>query len=239
MADSDTANALAGAAPVTSAAVADYLRKHPDFLIEHPDLVWVLTPPAQRSQDGVVDMQRYLVERMRTDLAKITAAQAELIATSRGNLATQGRIHAAVLAVLTAKSLPHCIVTIAVDLPMHLEVDAIGLGFESLEHVPAGETAQNLRILPRGTVDRLMGERRDILLLADEPGDSSIYGGAATLVHSQALLRLQLKRDMPPGILAFGARVPSKFHSGQGTELLNFLGRAVEAALCGWLTRQR
>jgi uncharacterized protein YigA (DUF484 family) len=239
MAETDSAKALAGAIPPTSAAVADYLRKHPDFLIEHPDLLWVLTPPAQRSENGVVDMQRYMLERMRTDLAKLTAAQAELIATSRGNLATQGRIHAAVLAVLTAKSLPHCIDTIATDLPMHLEVDAIGLGFEMLDQVPQAETAQNLRILPRGTVDRLMGERRDILLLADEPGDAVIYGGAATLVHSQALLRLQLKRDMPPGILAFGARTTAKFTSGQGTELLNFLGRAVEAALCGWLTRQR
>ena len=100
-----------------------------------------------------------------------------------------------------------------------------------------GETAQNLRILPRGTVDRLMGERRDILLLSDEPGDTSIYGGASTLVRSQALLRLHLKRDMPPGILAFGARTTSKFHPGQGTELLNFLGRAVEATLRGWLSR--
>ncbi|MBL8831004.1 MAG: DUF484 family protein [Rhodospirillales bacterium] len=237
MAESESSAALAGAAPPTGAAVAEYLRRHPDFLIEHPDLLWILTPPAQRSDNGVVDMQRYMLERMRTDLAKLTAAQAELIATSRANLATQGRIHAAVLSVLTAKSLPHCIDTIAVDLPMHLEVDAIGLGFESLEHVPPGENAQNLRILPRGTVDRLMGERRDILLLSDEPGDSAIYGGASTLVHSQALLRLQLKRDMPPGILAFGARATSKFHPGQGTELLNFLGRTVEAALRGWLAR--
>jgi len=239
MAESESAPPLAGLSALSGPLVAEYLRRHPDFLIEHPDLLWILTPPAQRSDNGVVDMQRYMLERMRADLAKLTAAQAELIATSRANLATQGRIHAAVLSVLTARSLPHCIDTIAVDLPMHLEVDAIGLGFESPEHVPPGENAQNLRILPRGTVDRLMGERRDILLLADEPGDGVIYGGAATLVRSQALLRLQLKRDMPPGILAFGARVPSKFHSGQGTELLNFLGRAVEAALCGWLTRQR
>ncbi len=237
MAETDSANALAGPPAPTGATVAEYLRRHPDFLIEHPDLLWILTPPSQRSENGVVDMQRYMLERMRTDLAKITAAQAELIATSRANLATQGRIHAAVLSVLTAKSLPHCIDTIAVDLPMHLEVDAIGLGFESIESAAPGETAQNLRILPRGTVDRLMGERRDILLLADEPGDSSIYGGASTLVRSQALLRLQLKRDMPPGILAFGARTTSKFHPGQGTELLNFLGRTVEATLRGWLSR--
>jgi uncharacterized protein YigA (DUF484 family) len=169
----------------------------------------------------------------------MTAAQAELIATSRANLATQGRIHAAVLATLGAKSLPHCIDTILVDLPMHLEVDAIGLGFESLEAPPAGDGASALKILPRGTVDRVMGERRDILLLSDEPGDSAIFAGASTLVRSQALMRLRLKRDMPPGILAFGSRQTGKFHQGQGTELLSFLGRTVECALHGWLARAR
>jgi uncharacterized protein YigA (DUF484 family) len=44
---------------------------------------------------------------------------------------------------------------------------------------------------------------------------------------------------MPPGILAFGSRQTGKFHQGQGTELLSFLGRAVECALHGWLARTR
>jgi uncharacterized protein len=239
MADGEQAPPLTGLAALSGASVAEYLRRHPDFLLEHPDLLWVLTPPQQRSGDGVVDMQRYMLERMKSDLAKMTAAQAELIATSRANLATQGRIHAAVLAALGAKSLPHCIDTILVDLPMHLEVDAIGLGFESLDAPPAGDGASALKILPRGTVDRVMGERRDILLLSDEPGDPAIYAGAATLVRSQAMMRLRLTRDMPPGILAFGSRQTGKFHQGQGTELLSFLGRTVECALHGWLARSR
>ena len=62
------------AAMLARNAPAEYLRRHPDFLLEHPDLVWVLTPPEQRSGNGVVDMQRYMLERMKTDLAKLTAA---------------------------------------------------------------------------------------------------------------------------------------------------------------------
>ncbi|HTR84696.1 MAG TPA: DUF484 family protein, partial [Reyranella sp.] len=60
---------------------------------------------------------------------------------------------------------------------------------------------------------------------------------ASTLVRSQALLRLQLRRDAPQGVLAFGSRTPDKFHPGQGTELLTFLGKVVELTFRGWLDR--
>ena len=55
MAESESAPPLAGLSALSGPLVAEYLRRHPDFLIEHPDLLWILTPPAQRSDNGVVD----------------------------------------------------------------------------------------------------------------------------------------------------------------------------------------
>ena len=37
--------------------------------------------------------------------------------------------------------------------------------------------------------------------------------------------------------LALGSRDPAKFHAGQGSELLGFLGRVLEFAIRGWLER--
>ena len=45
MADRDGAPKLARAAP-TGSEVAEYLRRHPDFLVEHPDL----RPPADAAR---------------------------------------------------------------------------------------------------------------------------------------------------------------------------------------------
>lgn len=235
-ADRETASRLQRPGP-SGADVADYLRRHPDFLVEHQDLLRLLTPPAHVRGDGVLDMQRYMLERLRGDLGRLQDAQNDLVATARVNLSIQTRVHAAVLAMLATTTLEHLIEVITTDLAVHLEVDAIVLGFEALDRVAPGQEARGLRLFPKGRIDRLLAGAREILLISDQPGSAEIFGAAATLVKSQALLRLQLRRDAPLGVLAFGARDPDKFHSGQGTELLTFLGRVVELTIRGWLDR--
>ena len=220
---------------VTAAEVAEYLRSHPDFLSENPDLLSVLTPPAHRRDGVVVDMQRYILDRLRSEVAKLRASRDEIIATSRANLSSQARIHAAALALVAGNTLEHVIEVITTDLPVHLEVDAVVLAFEALDRVPPGGNSTHLRLLPRGTIDRLMAGGRDVVMIEDRPGDPVLFGSAATLVRSQALLRLDLRRDAPIGMLAMGARNPGRFHPGQGSELLAFLADVVELTMRGWL----
>jgi uncharacterized protein len=217
--------------------VETYLRDHPDFLVDHPDLVNLLLPPEAKHGEGVVDLQRFMLERVRGDLTRVQTQQNEILATSRSNLSTQNRIHTAVLTMLGATTLEHLIETITTDLAVHLEVDAVALGFEALDRLPPGGNRSSLRMLPRGAIDRFVGTGKDLALIADAQPDALLFGGAATLVRSQALLRLQLRREAPLGILGFGSRTPGKFHPGQGTELLTFLGKVVELTFRGWLDR--
>jgi len=237
MADRETAAPRPRSGGPSADEVETYLRDHPDFLTDHPDLVNLLIPPEAKRGDGVVDLQRFMLERVRGDLAKMQMQQNEILATSRGNLTTQNRIHTSILAMLGATTLEHLIEIISTDIAVHLEVDAVALGFEALDRLPAGGNRSLLRILPKGAIDRLVGAGKDLALLADSEADSQFFGSAATLVRSQALLRLQLRRDAPAGILGFGSRTPGKFHPGQGTELLTFLGKVVELTFRGWLDR--
>ena len=66
----DTAGAPREARELDAGAVADYLRRHPDFLAAHPDLIPALTPPELRRGEGVVDMQHFMLQRLRHDLAR-------------------------------------------------------------------------------------------------------------------------------------------------------------------------
>ncbi len=235
MADRESAPRLPADGP-SGADVVAFLRQNPEFLLQNPELLALLAPRSDRA-DGVVDLQAYLVERLRGDLGRLQMQQNELIAAARANLSSQSRIHAAVLALLGATTLEHLIEVVTTDVAVHLEVDAVALAFEALERVQHHANATVLKLVPRGTIDRLMAGGRDIVLLADTPGDPLVFGGAATLVRSQALIRLQLRRDSPVGMIAFGARAADKFRPGQGTELLGFLGRVVELTIRGWLDR--
>jgi uncharacterized protein len=78
-----------------------------------------------------------------------------------------------------------------------------------------------------------------MLLHADMPGDAVLFGGAAGLVRSQALLRVAFGRGAPVGLLCIGARRTGRFHPGLGTELLNFLARVLGVAVAQWLNSSR
>ena len=73
------------------------------------------------------------------------------------------------------------------------------------------------------------------MLRADQPGETVLFGAAAGLVRSQALLRLGFGRGAPLGLLCIGSRQPGRFHPGLGTELLTFLARVISITISQWL----
>ncbi len=75
--------------PLSAAEVAAYLRCHPDFLTDNPDLVEVLTPPPAHCGEGIVDLQRFLVERLRQQISELSGANESLIAVGRANMVVQ------------------------------------------------------------------------------------------------------------------------------------------------------
>ncbi len=89
---------------VGPADVLAYLRQHPDFLVEHDELLEVLTPPALNRGERVVDMQHFMLERQRAEITRLKLQQRTLIATTRANLASQSRVQAAVLTLMAAQS---------------------------------------------------------------------------------------------------------------------------------------
>jgi len=220
---------------VTATGVADFLRRHPDFLARHPDLLDELTPPARDRGDGVLDLQQFMVERLRAELSEMAAAHDALIATGRGNLSAQARVHKAILALLTARSFEHFIETLTTDVVVILDLDVITIGVEQTkDNGTRTHTAGVCRLEPN-MVDCLIGPRQTIALRNDIAGDAAIFGAAAGLVRSEALIRLSISEATPVALLALGSRDADHFQEGQGTELLAFLARVVESNIRGWL----
>jgi uncharacterized protein YigA (DUF484 family) len=180
-----------------------------------------------------------MLERLRHDLARLQGEHQSLIATSRGNLASQCRVHKAVLGMLRAPSFEHLLQTVTTDLAVLIDVDVVTLGVESSASRTTRLPLHGIHLLPSGTVEKLLGPNRDALLCTDIQGDPALFGGAAGLVRSQALLRLSFSRSAPVGLMCIGTRVPDTFQPGHGTELLTFLARTLEITIAQWLDRAR
>ncbi len=219
--------------------VIAYLREHPDFLLRHPEALRLVGAPSRDHGDGVLDFQHFMLERLRHDLARLQDEQKSLIALSRGNLASQCRVHKAALVMLRAVSFEHLLQIVTTDLAVLIDVDVVTLGVESTVARTARLPVHGIRLLRAGTIDQLLGPNRDAALCTNVRGDTALFGGTAGLVRSQALLRLSFGRSVSSGLMCIGTRRAGTFHPGLGTELLTFLARVVEITISQWLERGR
>lgn len=215
--------------------VVAYLRHHPDFLIAHPELLSVLAPPKVERGDRVIDMQHFMVQRQRGEIAQLKHQQKSLIAVSRANLATQTRVHSAVIAILAATSFEQLIQIVTTDLATLLDADVVTLAVERQGSQRTRLPHHGVQILDAGVVNEVLSADRDVLLLTDTVGEARLFGDGAGLVRSAALVRLPVSPKAPAGMLCIGTRKPGKFQAGQGTELLTFLARALGITIAAWL----
>ena len=228
---------------LTDAQVVRFLRENPDFLERYPQLLSVIRAPERQFEDAdeaggeVVDLQGAMLSRMRSELAQREEQSSELIDASRANLQSQNRVHAAVIAILSARSLDHMIEILTIDLAGLLNVDAVALCLEGGMVTPT--SAQGVRVVPVGTIDKILDVSRTVSLRENVEGDRRIYGEAAGLVRSEAMLRLSVREDAPCALLAMGSREPDRFHTGQGSELLTFLARILEHSIRTWFDLPR
>lgn len=225
----------AGDRKLTTAEVETYLIAHQDFLAKRPELMSELLPPSRFGRSAIVDFQQAMVQTLQDRLREHERTQQDLIATSRANLSVQSRVHQSVLALLSARTFEHLIEIVTTDLAMQMDVDVVRLCVEGeVDRLPDA-IGSLVHVLAPGTIDRILGPGRNILLQKRITVDPAVFGPAAQLVASAAFLRLVVSPATPPCLLCLGSRQEGKFHGGQGTELLTFLARVVEFSINTWL----
>ncbi len=215
--------------------VAEYLKTYPDFLEHHPEVLEALTPPERRTGEDVADLQRYLIERLQNEVETLRGTARHLINTSRSNMTTQAQTHAACLAVLEAES-PEAVVHAVSDaLPGLLDVDVARLCVEATEATPGVLREAGCTLLPPGDIDLLLGDDETVRLQEHSDPAPGVFGEWADTARSDAMVRLRLGPDLPPGLLALGSHHVGMFHPDDAPDLLIFLARVITLHLRTWL----
>jgi len=221
--DSTTATSELDAARVRS-----FLLEHPDIVREDAELMAVL---ARRGADGsVVDLGTAARDRLVEDIHQLKALNEGIVETARANLATQAQIHMAVLALLEVDSLAALDRKISSRLTGALGVDVCRILIEG--HSPL-KSAESILGAAEGFVGELLEDKVERLGPIDPDKAVALYGQQGARVKSEAVVRLDFNGH--DGLIALAARDAHLFEAGQGTELLNFLARAVERMIVRWL----
>ncbi|MGH1402800.1 MAG: DUF484 family protein [Alphaproteobacteria bacterium] len=220
---------------ITDQDIIAYLRENPDFAEKNPNVLDLVLPSKKRPRKGdIADFQSYMIERLKADKKDVIESTKEIVENARSNMNNQQRVHRAVLRLLEARNFEDFIHCITMDLASLLDVDISVLLIESdgsdIPHIHQN----GIRILPEDTIDNWM-EGRDVRLQDNISGIEAVYGGAATLVQSQVLLRLDIAMGTPTALLAFGSRDPNAFIEGQATDQVLFLAHVIERSFRSWL----
>lgn len=219
--------------------IVAWLKANPDFLKKSPDAMDYLNPPRDNSNGrSVVDFRHYMVEKLKADKKMVLDTTRDIIEVSRENMNNLARIHDAVLKVLEAATFEEFVQVITTDLGVVLDCDVVALIVENKDNAVPPTQSGNIRIVPEGTIDQWMNGN-DARIQSAIRGSEAVFGEAAGLVQSQALLRVDISKLTPPAILAFGSRDPEMFRDGQGTDLIAFLCGVVERCFRLWLDLPR
>ncbi len=206
-----------GTGPLDAAEIAAWLRGHPRFLAERPELYRWLAPPERVHGERLADHMAAMLRAERARAAAMAERADGVLAAGRAAAGLSARVQEAVLALIRAEHPAECV---AAELPALLGVDAASLCAEA----PLPGT----RPLPPGTVARLLGGRA--VLFRDLPDETRLlHAEAAELARHDALVRVP--GEGPAALLALVARDSGALDPGQGAGALAFLGRAVAAAL--------
>lgn len=221
---------------LTAEGVIAFLKNNPKFLSQNPEAADYLIPPKAQAGAGknVRDFMSFMVEKLKADKERVVTTAKTLVENARSNMNNQQRIQNVILRILEARTFEEFIEILTHDMATMLDTDICVLVVESDgTNIPHVHTS-GIRMVPVGTIDKWMGGKPS-LLQSNIAGIEVIYGGAFSLVQSQALLRVDISMNTPPAILAFGSRDPMMFEDGQGTEQISFLARVVERQFRSWL----
>ena len=207
--------------------VAAYLRRHPEFLRQFPDLRLTLVVP--REDGPAASLASYQLDVLRDKNRELNRRLHELFANAQGNERLAVRTHQLTLGLMRQDNAADSVRAMAASLAEDFQGDSVRMVL--FKPIRGLEDAPWLQVLPAD--DAALAPFRDCLHDGEplcgrlQPEKHALlYGEQADQVQSSALL------PMPGvGLLAVGSRDPNRFYPGMGTLFLRMMAEAFAAAL--------
>ena len=207
--------------------VAAWLRRHPAFLQQFPDLALTLVVP--RENGPAASLASYQLEVLRDKNRELSRRLQELFGNAQENERLAVRTHQLTLALMKQGNGADTLRAMAASLAEDFQGDLVRI--VSFHAVDGIDDADWLQVIaeddPRLSGFRdLMGSGEPVCGRLHPDKNALLYGLRAEEVQSSALLVLP-----GTGLVAVGSRDPNRFFPGMGTLFLRMMGEALAAGL--------
>ena len=207
--------------------VAAYLRRHPGFLQQFPDLGLSLVVP--REEGPAASLASYQLEVLRDKNRELNRRLHELFANAQDNERLAVRSHQLTLALMKQGDAAGTLRAMAASLAEDFQGDLVRIIV--FDPVDGLEDADWLQVV--AVDDKAIAPFHDCLADGEplcgrlQPDKHALlYGARADEVQSSALLPMA-----GVGLVAVGSRDPNRFYPGMGTLFLRMMAEALAAAL--------
>jgi uncharacterized protein len=207
--------------------VAAWLRRHPTFLQQFPDLALSMVVP--REQGSAASLASYQLEILRDKNRELSRRLHELFANAQENERLAVRTHQLTLALMKQGTAAECARAMAASLEEDFNGDRVRMVL--FAPVPGLDDTEWLQTISGDDVR--LAPFRDCLKDGEpicgrlQPEKNALlYGLRAEDVQSSALLPLP-----GFGLIAVGSREPNRFFPGMGTLFLRMMGDAFTTAM--------
>ena len=208
--------------------VAAWLRRHPGFLQQFPDLALTLVVP--RENGPAASLASYQLEVLRDKNRELSRRLHELFGNAQENERLAVRTHQLTLALMKQADAASTLRAMAASLAEDFQGDLVRIvAFQSVEGIDAADWLQVI-----AADDARLSGFRDLMVGGGEPvcgrlhpdKNALLYGVRADEVQSTALLVLP-----GTGLVAVGSHDPNRFFPGMGTLFLRMMGEALATGL--------
>jgi len=212
---------------LTAMEVAGYLRRHPDFLNEFPDLALALVLP--REQGSAASLASYQLDVLRDKNRELNRRLHELVEIAHENQLLMVRVHTLTLALMRATSLPETLNAVVAALTEDFNTDLVRIVlFRADGDLPVAEW---LLIEPEGApalpaFTEFLKRAEPLCGRLQQDKLDALFGARVGEVASAVLLPVD-----GVGMLAVGSQDANRFHPGMGTVFLKLISEALACAV--------
>lgn len=212
-------------------AVKAYVRMHRAALAADGELLSLLLP-ARDPGEGVIDLTRYALEKLRSENQALRAELGALKATQTRGVRLSDGVKRAVLDLIDARSFAEAIAVATAAAPA-FGADRAVFCIEAADGIAQATRCDGVRLIQPGTVTAVVGP----------DGMGAILSGGGELLFGRtgyrSLAAFRLRIGAQPALYVLGSLAENGFDGRDSEADLGLFARALERAIRAWLDLPR